>query len=555
MVKARLSPAAGEALECDLCIIGAGAAGISLAADFIGRAQKVIVVDPGTLDGKLTGQDFYEGEVVSGAHALPHLYRHRRLGGSTAIWGGRCIPYDPIDFEPRDYVAMSGWPFPLAELEPYYATAQEFLHAGAYDYRAATALGGGDLVGGFRDPDVLTESLERFSLPTNVWREHGARLTRSPNVQVIAGATAVRLIRAEGGDIEQLDCVGAPGGKFTVRAGAFVVAAGGLETVRILGFSGIGDHSGLLGRTYMCHVETHVGRLALSPSSRPIAFGFERTLDGVYARRRFTLAAERQRALKVMNVAARPHHPPAGDPAHGHPVLSAMFLAKRFIIPEYARRFAAAEELAGTALRDNLRLWTAHIRNVALGAPALAGFTVDWTRRRYLSKRRIPYVSLPSAAGEYPLDLNAEQEPNPSSRVTLGEDLDRNGVPRLRVDWRVTDLDVRTVTTALREMRAALRRTNCGDVHFDDGVLDDEVRSTIKPVGGHHIGTARMSESPGQGVVDPDGRVHGMRNLYVAGSAVFPTSSQANPTLTIVALTLRLGAHLRSCFDDGRLPH
>jgi choline dehydrogenase-like flavoprotein len=230
-----------------------------------------------------------------------------------------------------------------------------------------------------------------------------------------------------------------------------------------------------------------------------------------------------------------------------------MFLAKRFIIPEYARRLAAADELAGAKLPEKLKLWSAHARNVIGGLPTLAGFTTDWTHRRYLSKRRLPYVSLPSAAGEYPLDLNAEQEPNLSSRVTLGSDLDRNGVPKLRVDWRVTELDIRTVAMSLREIRDAMRRSNCGDVQFDDGGLEDEVRSSVKPVGGHHIGTARMSAQPDLGVVDPECRVHGTQNLYVAGSATFPTSSQANPTLTIVALALRLGAHLRARLATAEL--
>lgn len=552
MVKPRLTPPANEELNCDICIVGAGAAGLTLALDFIGRGQKVLVIDAGALDGKQTDQFLYEGEVVNGAHAAPHMYRHRRLGGSTAIWGGRCIPYDPIDFEARDYVALSGWPFARAEIEPHYAKAQEILEAGAFDYVAATAIRGGELVEGFRDPDVLTESLERFSLPTNFWREYRQQIAAAPNVEVIASSTAIRLRRNEAGSIEELSCLGSHGSPFSVRARVFVIAVGGLETVRLLGFSDLGNHSGMLGRTYMCHVESSVGELRLSPKNRAIKYGFERTLDGIYARRRFTLSPERQKRLGVMNVAVRPHHPSVGDPSHGHPVFSAMFLAKRFIIPEYARRFAAAEQVAGVKSSQGALLGR-HLRNVVLGSPRLAAFMVDWTIRRYLSRRRLPYVALPSAAGAFPLDFNGEQEPNLSSRVTLSDKVDRNGVPQLRIDWRLTDLDYRTVTSTLRDMQAAFRRSNCGDIAFDDGGLDDEVRSNVKPVGGHHIGTARMSTDPKLGVVDPNCRVHAVDNLYIAGAATFPTSSQANPTLTIVAMALRLGAHLRSRFEAGAL--
>ncbi|PZQ55953.1 MAG: GMC family oxidoreductase [Phenylobacterium zucineum] len=549
MTQPRTAPSTGEHLEYDICIVGAGAAGLTLALDLIDSGQRVAVIEAGALNGKPTDQSLYEGEVVGTRHAQPHMYRHRRLGGSTAIWGGRCIPYDPVDFERRDYVAMSGWPIAPQEVVRHYPRAQEILEAGAYDYAACSAIADGDLIAGFRDPDVLTESLERFSLPTNFWREHGAAINASPNVQLVAEASALKLRRGDGERIEALVCAGPGGGQFEVRARQFILAVGGLETVRLLGFSGLGDEGGMLGRTYMCHVESSLGELRLSPKDRAIKYGFERTRDGVYARRRFTLSAERQRELRVMNVAIRPHHPAAGDPSHGHPVLSAMFLAKRFIIPEYARRFAALEKASGKP--HGLDLLGAHLKNVVLGSPRLALFTADWTYRRYLSRRRLPYVALPSAAGAFPLDLNAEQEPNLESRVSLTDQLDRNGMPRLRVDWRLTELDYRTVSTALRELRGALRRTDCGDVAFDDAALDEEVRENVKPVGGHHIGTARMSLSPADGVVDTDCRVHGTANLYVASAATFPTSSHANPTLTIVAMALRLGEHLRAQRDNA----
>lgn len=546
MAGLRSAPNANEVLTCDICIIGAGAAGLTLALDLVDSAEKVLVVDPGAPDGKVTDQSLYEGEVVGSRHAQPHMYRQRRLGGSTAIWGGRCIPYDPIDFEARDYVPLSGWPIGYAEVARHYPRAQEILEAGAFDYQADSAIQEGELIEGFRDPDVLAQSLERFSLPTNFWREHGRAITASKNVEVVANATAIRLERGEVTDaVETLLCARADGGLFKVRARRYVLATGGLETVRLLSYSGLGDASGMLGRTYMCHVESTLGELRLTPKGRKIKHGFERTRDGIYARRRFTLSPALQRRLQIMNVAIRPHHPPAGDPSHGHPVLSAMFLAKRFIIPEYARRFAAAEKASGGKAKS-MALLGAHLRNVLTGSPQLATFTIDWTWRRYLSRRRLPYVALPSAAGAFPLDLNAEQEPNPSSRVTLSDQRDRNGVPRVKIDWRTTELDRRTVHTALLELAAAMRRSGCADVAIDEAALAEQVQENIRPVGGHHIGTTRMSADPHKGVVDVDCKVHGVPNLYVASAATFPTSSHANPTLTIVAMALRLGEHLRT---------
>jgi choline dehydrogenase-like flavoprotein len=185
---------------------------------------------------------------------------------------------------------------------------------------------------------------------------------------------------------------------------------------------------------------------------------------------------------------------------------------------------------------------------VVLGAPQLAGFIVYWARRRRFAYRRIPYVALRSRAGVYTLDFCGEQAPNPDSRVSLGDITDRYGVPRLKIDWRSTELDWLTLAQMLRELRRALEVTGCGTVEFDQERLDGDARAGAMPMSGHHIGTARMSEDPGAGVVNPDGRVHHVDNLYVAGCATFPTSGQANLTLTIVAMALRLARHVEASF-------
>ena len=539
------SVAAGQVLECDLCIVGAGAAGLTLALELAGKGLKVMVLEAGgeKFDKDLQAQ--MDGEIVNPAHAPAHMYRQRRLGGSTAIWGGRCVPFDDIDFEARDYVPLSGWPFGRQALDPYYERAQTVLEAGAFDYDAATALGDLEFVQGFKDGQVQTRGIERFSAPTNFWKRYRTRLLASDNVTILTRAAAVGF-SARGGHVDAVRCVGPGGGAFSVRARRFVVAAGGLETVRLLGHSRLGDHSGMLGRTYMCHVESSIGQLRLNPANRPIQYGFERTRDGIYARRRFGLSQEFQRSRRVLNSIVRLHHPSVVDPAHGHPVLSAMFLTKRFIIPDYARKFAVVEHAAGASDAQSAAFWGRHLGNIVRGAPAMAAFTFDWVRRRYLSYRRVPYVALPSAEGVYPLDYNGEQAPNRDSRVMLSNALDANGVPKLKIDWRLSELDRLTLATTLKTLRGAVESSGVGAIEFDDETLDQVIARDAMPVGGHHIGTARMSTDPAAGVVDADCRVHQLDNLYVAGCAAFPTSSHANPTLTIVAMAIRLADHLEA---------
>ncbi len=536
-------------LDCDICVVGAGAAGISLALGLLGSGLRVVLIEAGGLKPDAKSQDFYEGEVMGAAHSPPHMYRQRRLGGSTTIWGGRCVPYDAEDFTRRDHVPLSGWPFGRESLIPFYQRAQRLLEVGDFDYAASTALRAGEFIDGFSSPDIDTDSIERYSPPVDMWKRHGRALSRDERLRVIANAACVGLDRTDdGGAIDAARFATAPDRQFTVCARAYVLAVGGLETARLLLASNIGNHSDYVGRTYMCHVEGAIGQLRLTPANRPVQYGFVMTRDGVYARRRLMLSAERRRTLGLLNAMVRLHHPNVVDPAHGHGVLSAMFLAKSFIIPEFRRKLSMVEHASVAAQPQNAAFWGRHLGNLALGAPAVAGFLARWLTTHTLAYRKLPYVALPSRAGVYPLDFNGEQAPDPDSRVTLSDRRDGFGVPRLKIDWRLNELDVRTLAETLRALRDGFARSGCGVIAFDDAALEDQARTAL-PVGGHHIGTARMAASPAQGVVDADARVHYVANLHLAGPAVFPTSSHANPTLTIVAMALRLADHLKGAIQ------
>jgi hypothetical protein len=421
------------------------------------------------------------------------------------------------------------------------------LEAGVFDYSAFTSLPCcGALIEGFHDLDILTDSLERFSPLTNFWRRYRAQLAKSESVIAIKRATCLRL----SGDqvVTGLECASAGNARFEVRTRYIVLAVGGLEVVRILGHSGYGNHSGMLGRTYMCHVEAALGKLRLSPAHRGVQFGFDRTTDGIYCRRRFTLLAEKQERLGILNGAIRLHHANIVDPSHRHPVLSGMFLAKKLFIPECVRNFTVVERKAMHSFNNNMGLWLWHVHNVLLDIPRFVHFALGWIFRRYLAYPGIPHVALRNETGIYPLDFNGEQAPNLESRVLLARETDRYGVPRLKIDWRTSELDRLTLSGMLRELERAVEGCGCGTIECEEARLNQGAHD-IAPLGGHHIGTTRMSENPNAGVVDGDGRVHYMRNLYVAGSATLPTSGQANPMLTIVAMALRLARHLEVKLD------
>jgi choline dehydrogenase-like flavoprotein len=292
-----------------------------------------------------------------------------------------------------------------------------------------------------------------------------------------------------------------------------------------------------------------MGEIRLTGGRESVWHGYQISDDGIYCRRRFALTATAQRELEVGNFVARLHHPRIPDPSHRTGALSALYLAKPFISYEYRKRLHGEGTVSAAT-------WLRHVRNVMLEPVGTAAFLLHMLRQRILATRKFPSIIVQSRANTYSLDFHAEQKPNRESRVQLSGEHDALGLQRILVDWRYGQGDIRTVRTAAGILAEELSASDCGEFRFDP----EEVEVCALrdgAFGGHHIGTARMSATPQRGVVDADCRVHGMSNLFIAGSATFPTSGQANPTLTIVAMALRLGEHLqapRNCSASFRGP-
>ena len=533
-------------LKADVCIVGGGAAGITLALELERLGLDVLLLESGGLKAERSTQQLYEGAVVDERlHSPPHRFRQRRFGGSTTIWGGRCVPFDPIDFEAREYIPYSGWPIGLDALQPFYPRANEVCEAGAFEYRAAEALTGSarPMIEGFRSAHFTTDTLERFSRPTDFGARHAQSLRAARTVRVLLHANVTEVKLFPGGHaVESLTVRTLRGKALTVWASRFVLATGGLETARLLLASrgvmpqGIGNGHDTVGRYYMCHIAGAAGRFQFRQQGAGIWHGYDRTAEGIYCRRRLALTAETQRSLRIGNFIARLHHPRITDPSHRTAVLSALQLAKGLISYEYSKRLHGGERMP---LGD----WLQHGRNVASAPHEVLAFATHMVRDRFLASRKFPSIIVRSRAGNYSLDFHAEQEPNPASRITLTEARDALGVPQLLIDWRYTPGDLRTVQTSMRLLAEDIRSSGVGTFEYDPESVERELLR-YGAYGGHHLGTTRMGTDARTSVVDPDCRVHGIANLYIAGSAVFPTSSQANPTLTIVALALRLAAHL-----------
>jgi len=538
----------GEALDADVCIVGAGAAGITVAVELAGTGLTVLLLESGGLKPEKDTQRLYEGAVANERlHSPPHRYRARRFGGSTTIWGGRCVPLDPIDFEKRDYIAGSGWPISLADLLPYYPRANRLCEAGEFEYSATRAFQRPlrPMIEGFRSNHFSTDSLERFSCPTNFGARYRQLLRQAPNVRVLLHSNLTRIVfhpNGEGVDSVVLHTLA--GKSFRVVARWVVLATGGLEIARLLLSNrdkwsrGIGNQHDMVGRHYMCHIAGTIGTLKQHGTGDRVWHGYDLSDEGIYCRRRLALTAAAQRGLRAANFVARLHHPRITDPAHRTGVLSALQLAKGLISYEYGKRLHGEEQV-------KLHTWMRHVRNVLARPHEVIAFGHHMLRDRWLAARKFPSIIIKSTAGHYSLDFHAEQEPSPASRVSLTGERDPLGLQRLLVDWRYTPSDVATVRAAVRQFAQDIERSGIGVFEYDPASIELEM-ARYGAYGGHHLGTARMGCDPRTSVVDADCRVHGLKNLFVAGGAVFPTSSQANPTLTIVALACRLAARLLS---------
>jgi choline dehydrogenase-like flavoprotein len=535
-------------LEARICIVGAGAAGITLASELDGEGFSVLLLEAGGLKADDDLADYYRG-TATGPHSNPTEFRRATFGGTTGIWGGRCVPFDPVDLKAREYVSNSGWPILYQELAGYYPEAMRYCDAGEFDFSLGGSLrspmptiAGFDGKGAAGTEVVMADRIERYSLPTDFGRRYRRKIEGSQNVRTLLGARCLRLFKGSGGEgIEAAEVVDRAGRKCRVRADVFVLATGGIEVPRLLMLSdpegaGLGNAGDCLGRYYMCHFENTAGRVV--PHGAKVAFDFERTTDGVYCRRQLRFTPDTLEQHRLLNMAFRLHFPSYSDATHGSAVMSTIYLAKSTLIPEYRAILEASAEAPASPTG-------AHVRNVLMGVPQLACFAADYVFRIQLAQRKLPYTLVPNADGTYPLEFNSEQTPERSNRVTLSGDVDRHGLRRVHIDWRLRESDADSAYRGYLLLRETLGRSGACRLEFDEARLRDRIRRSA-PLGGHHMGTARMGTSERTGVVDSNCAVFGVPNLYIASSALFPTSGHANPTLTIVAMALRLAAHLRA---------
>lgn len=535
---------AQHVLQADVCIVGSGPVGCAVARELVGKGLQVIVVEAGNETYDPAAQTAYwsSDACEPDRHPPLQLWRRRMLGGASTVWGGRCLPFSRSDFDEWG----ASWPISYDEFAAYLPRAASFLEIGTCDFGANDALPPEDRMffGGFRHSDLVTDTIDRHSPPTNVASRYWAEVTAAKNATVLLNAPCIE-IRLDGSG-NHADCAivaPSPEKRCSIRASNFVLAAGGLETARLLLASnrdrsrGLGNENDLVGRYYMTHFVGNLGLLSTDAETSSRELSFVRTVDGVYARRNLQLSDAAKRRERLGAFVLRPSIGRISDPCHGSGVLSALFLAQ----------FLMKNELFTTMGRRSVShnrhampgLYSRHMANVVLNAPELISFAYKWFIDRPRQYRKLPGYDFRRRDNAYPLEFNAEQAPNHSSRVYLGEARDKLGMPLIAVDWRTCDEDRHTVRRSFELIRDALTGSNQARLVCDEEELA-AAAAELWPAAGHHIGTARWSSSPREGVVGPDMQIWSVKRLYVAGAAVFPRSGTANPTLSAIATALRL---------------
>lgn len=503
--------ASGAAIEADICIIGAGAAGITLACDLAGANLKVALIESGGTEFEEATQDLYDGPLVGQSTTPIKADRLRYLGGSTNHWAGGCRPFDSFDFE--------RWPFRADAMAPYYRRAQELCQLGRFSYDPADWRRDGAEPITFAPDARLTTGLYQYSPPTRFGEVYRQPLETLRGLTVYLHANVVDIATTENAaEVTGLELRTLNGKPFRAKAAAYVLAAGGLENPRILlncdtvQKTGLGNGYDKVGRYFMDHpcISCVASLLWLGPT-QGLAFYDDTMVEGVRVQGYLTASPDVLRAADMPGFCIGIQ---AGD------------------IPDQGFWRKSASDIFHAAAAGHVPDHLAfHVGQIARG--------IEWEADKVYHK--VFHI----APKIYSTNYIADCPPDPASRVTLIAERDALGMRRIALDWRLPADFERDVRRAHSWLAEEFGRTGLGRLRMHTAETGYDPMTAIEN-GHHHMGTTRMDRDPRQGVVDENCRLHGCGNLYIAGSSVFPTYSFDNPTMTIVALALKLSEHLKS---------
>ena len=489
-------------IQSDICIVGAGAAGITLALEMAKHKINIVLIESGDFEVDKKTQSLYEGFNIGKDYSLTET-RARFLGGTTNWWGGMCHPLHEVDFEPKEYCPnYDGWPIQRSELDEYYKKAHHYLDLDDDDYdysidkcREYSKINKKGFLEGSENIEGQMFMMSRG--PTNYRSKFSEKLSKSDNITVFTNLNVINISTLEG-SVNYVEAVMGGGGRVVkFKSANFVIAMGGIETPRLLLNSnneykdGIGNKNDLVGRFFMEHPHSECAELHLNPDVIMDDF-----LDtGTWVPNKISKYPEAMWPLYSINK----------KEIKQRKILNASFTTIRPDTKDSYNQFS-----------DN-------------------SVTVEVTK---LMKKLFNSVNDNNLVNKVAIMARTEQAPNPNSRITLSKERDFLGQRKVVLNWELLKIDIDTIFKSLYVVNNELIKKKIGRIKLNS---DNE----FNIFGGHHhMGTTKMHNNEKLGVVDSNLKLHELNNLYVASSSVFPTSGFANPTLTIVALSIRLSEYL-----------
>jgi hypothetical protein len=497
-------PADFEIPSADIAIVGAGAAGILLAVTLSKKGKKVLMLESGHFGENEEKQKLNEvrqtGKIVDNVV----WGRKRAIGGTTIAWGGQSLPFSPLDFTRREWIENSGWPVSFDELAPYYDLANAFMGIDGLNYNSdifPNIL----LTNPGINPSILDYHVSKWADQPNFYTLYADYL--ATNVTVLYNAHLFSLNRNGEGNIDSIDISNFNKEIFPCRPNVVILAAGGIETTRILLNNWLGNHSDLLGKYFMEHPCIEIGRIV--PANQ---YSLQKYFNThIWKRKKYSirlsLDGNFQRQNRLLNCSA-----------------SIMFVSPSLAFDPYAELRSFKRDFKLNRL----------IRLAGSSPEIVAGGLAYVKDRFYYKKNAVASLS-----------LMAEQEPVRTSYIKLSEELDQFGLPKALINWDISSKTWKTVVATAEAVKAELERLEFGSVELYEHIRSgkDNWIDYLSDVN-HHMGGCKMSASPSEGVVNENLQVWNVPNLYVCSSSVFPTSSHSNPTLTLLALAMRLSCHL-----------
>jgi choline dehydrogenase-like flavoprotein len=535
----------------DLCVVGSGPAGIITALEFaaLNEGKKILIVEYGPVHGQKQNsldESIRLSNTVN--HYPPYECTNKGLGGTSASWGGRCVMYDEIDFMQREVIGQDcTWGTDiLQDIHRFLPRAAEYFECGepTFNLNEMPEFKTSRIAEGFKEGAITDSVLERWSMPTRFGKRYAWEIERNPQIEILQGYE-VRTFAAPDseGHVRSVDIKHRANGEtITIEAKKFVISAGSQETTRLLLrnkdlFQNLAFVPPSLGHYYQGHVSGKIASVVFNGNPKKTDYGFQKTKDQTFVRRRFQFSTEFLKEQNFLNTAMWLDNPLYHDPEHKSGPMSFMYLA--MITPLLGKKLAppAIAESITKGKKTNINK---HLLNVIRGLPGSVIKPAMIFYKRYLLKRKLPGVFLYNPSNQYALHFHAEQKPEYTNCMYLAEDLET-----LHINYALTDEDVDSVIKTHQALDQWLQACGCGKLRywFAQDKLRDAIRNTSKD-GLHQCGTTRIADSPEKGVVDSDLKIFGTSNVYVCSSSVFPTSGQANPTFMLGAFAARLSTHL-----------